>query len=108
MLAYEIPLSWEPDPDLINSTVGINYLAWRIGTDSKRQMGLWWISAVTDDPVPLEDLIDLRYATLEFLADVPTYGYMRTIMPNILIVDLQAAFVDAVDAITNQVTDGLR
>lgn len=90
---YETPDDWAPDSSVINSTQGIQWLAWRIGIDPKRSKSLWLIAPVVD--VPDDDLADLLpdgYTTFVFRADTTTYGHNRSILTKDSIAELEAEF----------------
>jgi hypothetical protein len=108
LTTYEIALDWVPDDTYINSNQGVHYLAWQIGIDQKRQLGIWLIAPVREDPVDLATLLPEDYDTGELLEDTTKYGYARSVTDKDTIGEVDAAFKDEVDVVTQAVLDGYR
>jgi hypothetical protein len=108
LTTYEIPLDWVPNDDYINSNQGIHYLAWQIGVDQKRQLGIWLIEAVRSPATDLEGLLPEDYDVGELLDDTARYGYARSVSSADNISQVQDSFLDEVEIVTQAVLDGYR
>lgn len=89
---YEFPLNQSPNPEYVNTTSGAHYLAWQLGRDTRRNLGIWIIEAVTDSPVPLNTVIPIYVGTGTLTDDVQRYGYVRSLLPQISITQLLSMF----------------
>jgi hypothetical protein len=107
---YEVDIEWIPDDTYINSVVGPEYIAWRIGTDPVRNKGLWLIAPVVETPTQdlVADLLPAEYTEYTLEADAPNYGHIRRILPQKSIAVLEQEFLDQVATVTQAIIDGYR
>lgn len=104
LIVYETNIDWVPDPDFINFPPTYEYLAWLLGTSSKRETALWAITQVKDVPsINLVDLLPEDYASFTLDQELLAYGYDRSMYPKKGIIDVENEIVAQTVAVHDEV-----
>ena len=110
LIAYEIDINWFPEPDNVNSRTGIEFTGWRIGINTVGGLGLWVFDGVDPESSRnvLDDVLPDEYNIITIDDDLAKYGYVRTMLPQSSIVEVEEAFNTNKDFITEEVVNGER